>query len=124
MNLELGVIGAGFLGMVAWNWRLYARLDAKLNAMRGDMATVKERLAGVEATLALLVKGLEPSIRLARGRQDSPPGRQNRTDCALDFPPIEGESGAFPESGGAFGNASDAKTHKSSNGTDLHARRS
>ena len=74
MNLELGVIGAGFLGMAAWNWRLYARLDAKLDTVRGDVATVKERLAGVEATLALLVKGLEPPPWLARSRQDSPPG--------------------------------------------------
>ena len=63
MNLELGVIVAGFLGMAAWNWRMYARLDAKLDAMRGDVATVKERLAGVEATLALLVKGLRIEIR-------------------------------------------------------------
>ena len=59
MNLELGVIVAGFLGMAAWNWRMYARLDA----MRGDVAIVKERLAGVEATLALLVKGLRIEIR-------------------------------------------------------------
>ena len=49
--------------MAAWNWRMYARLDAKLDAMRGDVATVKERLAGVEATLALLVKGLRIEIR-------------------------------------------------------------
>ncbi len=59
MNLELGVIVAGFLGMAAWNWRMYARLDT----MRGDTATVKERLTGVEATLALLVKGLRIEIR-------------------------------------------------------------
>ena len=63
MNLELGVIVAGYLGTAAWNWRMYARLAAKLDAMRGDLATVKERLAGVEATLVLLDKGLRIEIR-------------------------------------------------------------
>lgn len=63
MNLELGVIVTGFLGMAAWNWCLYARLAVKLDTLRGDVATVKERLAGVEATLALLVEGLRTEIR-------------------------------------------------------------
>jgi len=45
--------------MAARNWRMYARLDA----MRDGVAIVKERLAGVEAKLALLVKGLRIEIR-------------------------------------------------------------
>ena len=38
-------------------------LDAKLDTMCGDVAAVKERLADVEATLALLVKGLRTESR-------------------------------------------------------------
>ena len=45
--------------MAAWNWRFYGCVDA----LRGDAATVRERLAGVNAPLVLLVKDWRIEIR-------------------------------------------------------------
>lgn len=70
------VIGVGIavLGLV---WRLDARfnglearldgrlgrLEERLDGVQTDMAGIKERLAAVEATLGLLVKGLHIDIQ-------------------------------------------------------------
>ena len=52
MNLELGVIVAGFLGMAAWNWRMYARLDAKLDTIKDRIGNLEQRLARIEGWIA------------------------------------------------------------------------
>ena len=52
------IIGVGFLAMVGLHWCTLARIDA----LQSGVATIKERLARVEATLALLVKGLHIEI--------------------------------------------------------------
>ena len=79
----MAVIGMG-LAIIGLNWRMYAvlradnaamrsELDAKIGAMRGDLdakigalqadvSGVKERLAAVETTLGLLIKGLHIEV--------------------------------------------------------------
>lgn len=79
----MAVIGMG-LAIIGLNWRMYAvlradnaalrsELDAKIGAMRSDLDTkigalqadvsgVKERLAAVETTLGLLIKGLHIEV--------------------------------------------------------------
>ena len=79
----MAVIGMG-LAIIGLNWRMYAvlradnaamrseldakigamrsDLDAKIGALQADVSGVKERLAGVETTLALLIKGLHIEV--------------------------------------------------------------
>lgn len=42
-------VGVAVLGL---GWRVYARLDARLDILRGGMSAVKERLARIEGWIA------------------------------------------------------------------------
>ena len=79
----MAVIGMG-LAIIGLNWRMYAvlradnaamrseldakigamrsDLDAKIGALQADVSGVKERLAAVETTLGLLIKGLHIEV--------------------------------------------------------------
>lgn len=56
--LTLGAV----VGAVALGWRVYSRIDARLDALNDRIGGVEQRLAAVEATLALLVKGLHIEV--------------------------------------------------------------
>lgn len=55
-------VGVAVLGLV---WRFDTRFNslARLDGIQADIAGIKERLAAVEATLGLLVKGLHIEIQ-------------------------------------------------------------
>ena len=55
------IIGVG-VAVVGLHWRMYDSLSKRLDVVQADMANMKERLAAVEATLALLVKGLHVEV--------------------------------------------------------------
>ena len=68
----MAVIGMG-LAIIGLNWRMYvvlradnaamrSELDAKIGALQADVSGVKERLAAVETTLGLLIKGLHIEV--------------------------------------------------------------
>ena len=52
-------VGAALVGL---HWRTLARIDALNDRMNDRIANVEQRLAAVEATLALLVKGLHIEV--------------------------------------------------------------
>ena len=51
------ILGVG-VALSGLHWRTLTRIDA----LQSEMATVRERLAAVEATLALIVKGLHIEV--------------------------------------------------------------
>ena len=51
------IIGVG-VAVLGLGWRAFESLRRDNEGLRGEIAAIKERLARVEATLELLVKGL------------------------------------------------------------------
>ena len=73
-----GVLAIG-LAVVGFNWRMLNglrqevgsrldRIETRLDALTGDVASVKERLAAVETTLNLLIRGLHIEVSGREGQ--------------------------------------------------------
>ena len=50
------------VALLAFGWRVYTSLRRDIDGLRRDIDGLKERLARVETTLELLVKGLHVEI--------------------------------------------------------------
>lgn len=56
------IIGVG-VALGGLQWRTLSRIEARIDALQAEVANIKKRLAAVEATLALLVKGLHIEVK-------------------------------------------------------------
>ena len=55
------IIGVG-VALGGLQWRMLAQINGRIDALQSEVASLKERMARVEATLDLIVKGLHIEI--------------------------------------------------------------